>query len=149
MRRRGSTEKGVRLAVFVLWGESCWCESSRRPCLRRLPRMSFIRPIRPAGILACSGLHWTLRRSRPWFESGSGYCCDALRVWRMHDCLRSSRARFNSSVGYFWCAITNAFVRESRSRVERGTITLSLECGGCTRLCEGRRPGSTLMWLTT
>jgi hypothetical protein len=24
----------------------------------------------------------------------------ALRVWRMHDCLRSSRARFDSSAGY-------------------------------------------------
>ena len=43
---------------------------------------------------------------------------DALRVWRMHDCLRSSRARFDSSVGYF-------------------DSYLSLECGGCTQLCEG------------
>lgn len=29
--RRGSTEKGVRLAVFFLLGEACWCESSRQP----------------------------------------------------------------------------------------------------------------------
>lgn len=49
----------------------------------------------------CSGLHGTLRRFRPWFESRSGYSQFALRVWRRHDGLRSRRARFDSSAGYF------------------------------------------------
>jgi hypothetical protein len=30
-----------------------------------------------------------------------GILVHALRVWRTHDCLRSSRARFDSSVGCF------------------------------------------------
>ena len=43
----------------------------------------------------------------------------ASRVWRMHDCLRSSRARFNSSAGYFLMCDHGCFVIGCRDRVER------------------------------
>ena len=58
----------------------------------------------------------------------------------MHVCLRSSRARFDSSAG-------NKDCRQPRGSLKAICVSafwfLSLECGGCTRLCEGRRPGST------
>ncbi len=86
----------------------------------------------------CSGLHWTVRRFRPWFESRSGYSVEPPRVCRRHDCVRSSRARFDSSAG---CYLGNPLPRVSQqgfvwtprggqSRSRRSRREVELRCGG-------------------
>ena len=95
-------------------------------CVSKLSQPPSLWPHRPAGGLDsrwCSGSHWTLRRSRSWFESRSGYLrkCPASVPEARQPSKLQDEVRFLG--GVFW-------------------FRLSSECGGCTRLCEGRRPGS-------
>ena len=71
------------------------------------------------------GPHWRfccLRRNHAVTNRVVGWAFpneSASRVWRMHDCLRSSRARFNSSAGYFLMRDHGCFVIGCRDRVKR------------------------------
>lgn len=102
--RRGSTENGVRHAVFVLFGGK---HAGANPVVGSLRC--------PDGVADCIGLSegpgpgsspgsGSKAGRRPMRqEEGSGrgsWKQFALRVWRMHDGLRSRRARFDSSAGY-------------------------------------------------
>ncbi len=70
----------------------------------------------------CSGRHRTLRRSRSWFNSRSGYFSkEVLRVC--------------------WTARQSSKLQDE-VRFLGGALT-SLGCGGCIRPCEGRGSGST------
>ena len=71
------------------------------------------------GVRLVSGIMLVRIQSSALFDLNES----ALRVWRMHDCLRSSRTRFDSSVGYSLMRDHECFVIERRSRVERGRGT--------------------------
>lgn len=94
--RRGSTEKGVRpvSGTILVRIQSSLC---------------------PDGVADCVGLS---EGPGPNSIPGRDNDLDALRVWWTHDCFRSSRTRFDSSAGYFWCAIT---------KVLSSTVVLALK----------------------
>jgi hypothetical protein len=58
--RRGSTEKGIHLARARFSGTHAGANPVVGSCDGETSRW-------------CSGLHWPLRRFRPWFDSMSGY----------------------------------------------------------------------------